>query len=83
MKVWEKKEFCDETDLQKKSDHYHDACSYDRGGRIPELLKSKEGSCGSRGVRGRGMMDISDADILAENQAKNGEMMENLGNCRP
>lgn len=33
-----KKEFCDETDLQKKSDHYHDAGGHDRGSGIPELL---------------------------------------------
>ena len=26
-----KKESCDETDLQKKSDHYHDAGGHDRG----------------------------------------------------
>ena len=46
-----KKEFCDETDLQKKSDHYHDAGGHDRGSGIPELLV-EEGSGGGRGVRG-------------------------------
>ena len=66
-----KKEFCDETDLQKKSDHYHDAGGHDRGSGIPELLV-EEGSGGGRGVYEAGMMDISDSDILAENQAKNG-----------
>ncbi len=65
-----KKEFCDETDLQKKSDHYHDAGGHDRGSGIPELLV-EEGSGGAE-VYEAGMMDISDSDILAENQAKNG-----------
>ena len=46
-----KKEFCDETDLQKESDHYHDTGSHDCGGGIPELLV-EEGSGGGRGVRG-------------------------------
>ena len=63
-----KKEFCDETDLQKKSDHYHDAGGHDRGSGIPELLV-EEGSGGGRGVRGGG---DGYSDILAENQAKNG-----------
>ena len=65
-----KKEFCDETDLQKESDHYHDTGSHDRGGGIPELLV-EEGSGGAE-VYEAGMMDISDSDILAENQAKSG-----------
>ena len=65
-----KKEFCDETDLQKKSDHYHDAGGHDRGSGIPELLVEEE--VAGAEVYEAGMMDISDSDILAENQAKNG-----------